>query len=243
MRTFVLIHGAGDGGWSWHLVEAALRACGHDVVAPDLPADDESTLTDYADAVVRAVDGRRDLVVVGHSYGAFTAPLVAERLAVDLLVLVAGMIPSPGESPDDWWTNTGYRIAKAEHAVRDGGLTGNPDPFVCFYHDVPRELAERAMNAERAHPSQASMAEPWPLAAWPDVPTKLVLCTEDRCFPPDFMRRLAAERLGVVPDEIAGGHCPALSRPLALADLLASYAAQDTRTRTRTARRTPWQSR
>ncbi len=42
MSTFVLIHGAGDVGWYWHLVEAELRARGHDTVAPDLPADDES---------------------------------------------------------------------------------------------------------------------------------------------------------------------------------------------------------
>jgi pimeloyl-ACP methyl ester carboxylesterase len=58
MRTFVLIHGAGDAGWYWHLVEAELRARGHDVVAPDLPAGDPSAeLADYADAVVEAVPG------------------------------------------------------------------------------------------------------------------------------------------------------------------------------------------
>jgi pimeloyl-ACP methyl ester carboxylesterase len=100
MSTFVLIHGGGEVGWYWHLVEAELRARGHDVVAPDLPGDDESaTLTDYADAVVEAVNGKQDMVVVGHSFGGFTAPLVADRLSLDLLVLVAGMIPSPGESP------------------------------------------------------------------------------------------------------------------------------------------------
>ncbi len=221
MSTFALIHGAGDVGWYWHLVAAELRSRGHDVVAPDLPADDESaTLTDYADAVVEAVGGRKDLVVAGQSYGAFTAPLVADRLAADALVLVAGMIPAPGESPDDWWHNTGYSSAVREQAARDGGLTGNPDPHVSFYHDVPRELAEEAITRERAHPSQASMVNPWPLDAWPDVPTRFVLCTEDRFFPTDFFRRLVAERLGIEPDEIASGHCVALSRPNELADLL-----------------------
>ena len=82
VSTFVLIHGGGDVGWYWHLVEAELRRRGHDVVAPDLPGDDESAgLDDYADAVVEAVGDRKDLVVVGHSFGAFTAPLVADRLA------------------------------------------------------------------------------------------------------------------------------------------------------------------
>ena len=149
----MLIHGAGDVGWYWHLVEAELRARGHDVVAPDLPGDDDSAgLDEYADAVVEAVGDRKDLVVVGQSFGAFTAPLVADRLPVDVLVLVAGMIPSPGEAPGDWWANTGYGEAVREQAARDGGLTGNDDPYVSFYHDVPRALAEEAMSKERAHP-------------------------------------------------------------------------------------------
>ena len=221
-----MIHGGGDVGWYWHLVEAELRQRGHDVVAPDLPGDDDSAeLKDYADSVVEAVGGRKDLVVVGQSFGGFTAPLVADRLAADVLVLVAGMIPSPGESPGDWWENTGYQDAVREQAARDGGLTGNDDPYVSFYHDVPRELAEEAMSKERAHPSQAAMASPWPLNAWPNVPTRFVLCTEDRFFPPDFFRRLVAERLNITPDELASGHCPALSRPQELADLLDGYAA------------------
>lgn len=226
MSTFVLIHGGGDVGWYWHLVEAELRALGHHTVAPDLPGDDDSaTLTDYADAVVDAVgSGREDFTVVGHSFGGFTAPLVADRLQADVLVLVAAMIPSPGEAPGDWWTNTGHGEAVREQAARDGGATGNDDPYVSFYQDVPRELAEEALSKERAHPSTAAMNAPWPLSTWPDVPTKFVLCDQDRFFPPAFYRRLVPERLNIVPDEITGGHCIALSRPKELADLLTHYA-------------------
>jgi hypothetical protein len=56
MATFVLIHGAGDVGWYWHLVEAELRERGHDTVAPDLLCDDDSAgLPEYVDAVVQAI--------------------------------------------------------------------------------------------------------------------------------------------------------------------------------------------
>ena len=229
MTTFVLIHGAGDTGWAWHLVACGLRARGHEVVAPDLPADDEAAdLTTYADAVVAAVDGRRNAVVVGHSFGAFTAPLVADRLAADVLVLVAGMIPTPGERPADWWANVGHQHAVQEQAARDGGLTGHDDPYVSFYHDVPGPLAEEALRRERAHPSEAATAMPWPLSGWPDVPTKFILCTQDRCFPPELFRQLVPPRLGIVPDEIEAGHCAALSRPVELASLLLGYAARPT---------------
>jgi pimeloyl-ACP methyl ester carboxylesterase len=225
MATFAFIHGGGDVGWYWHLVENELRARGHETVAPDLPCDDDSaTLSDYADTVVRAVDGRGDLVVVAQSYGGFTAPLVAARLPVDALVLVTAMIPAPGETPAEWWRNTGHGDAVREQAERDGGLTGNEDPFVAFFHDVPRALAEEAMSKERGE-SEAAYNGPWPLDEWPAVVTRFVLCTEDRFFPAAFMRRVVAERLGVVPDEIEAGHCVALSRPRELAALLATDAA------------------
>jgi pimeloyl-ACP methyl ester carboxylesterase len=225
MTTFVLIHGAGDVGWYWHLLESELRSRGHEVVAPDLPCNDDAAgLGEYADAVVEAVGDRRNLVVVGQSYGGFTAPLVADRLPVDMLVLLAAMIPSPGETLEDWWANTGYRQATREQAGRDGGKTGSEDPLVAYYNGVPRALAEEAMRKARDE-SSAAYRTPWPLDAWPDVPTRFVLCKDDHFFPPDFLRRLAAERLGITPDEIPGCHCVALSHPKELADLLVGCTA------------------
>jgi hypothetical protein len=44
-------------------------------------------------------------------------------------------------------------------------------------------------------------------------------------LPPEFLRRLVAERLGITPDEIAGGHCVALSHPKELAEILERYVA------------------
>jgi pimeloyl-ACP methyl ester carboxylesterase len=74
------------------------------------------------------------------------------------------------------------------------------------------------------------MDEPSPLEAWPDVPTRILLCREDRLFPPAFVRRVARERLGITPDEIGGSHCVALSRPKELADRLEGYVAARTET-------------
>lgn len=226
MTTFVLIHGGGDVGWYWHLLEAELRARGHDVVAPDLPCEDDSAgLDEYADAVVEAIGERTNLVVVGQSYGGFTAPLVAARLSVDVLVLLAAMIPSSGETPEDWWSNTGYAEAAREQAARDGGRTGSDDPLVSYYNGVPHALAEEALRRARRE-STTAWRTPWPLDAWPDVPTKFVLCRDDHFFPAAFLRRLAAERLGVIADEIPGCHCVALSHPRELAERLVTYIAR-----------------
>ena len=146
MATFVLVHGAGDAGWYWHLTEAELRARGHETAAPDLPCDDgTASLDDYAATVAAAAAGRRDLVIVGQSYGAFTATLAASQLPARLLVLLAGMIPVHGESPGQWWTSTGYRQAIEEQGRLDGGETGNDDPLIQYYNGVPRALAEEAL--------------------------------------------------------------------------------------------------
>jgi pimeloyl-ACP methyl ester carboxylesterase len=238
MSTFVLIHGAGDVGWSWHLVERELRALGHDTVAPDLPCDDDRAgLSEYADTVIKAIGDRTRLVVVGHSYGGFTAPLIAARLPIDLLVLVAGMVPSRGEAANDYLKNTGYDAAIRKQAAHDG-VSGHKDPYVLFYHDVPRKLAEEARRHERPQ-SATPGAAPWPLKAWPKVPTRFILCTEDRLFPADYLRRVVAKRLRIVPDEIVSGHCVTLSHPKELAAMLNGYvgrphrktAARGTRTK------------
>ena len=224
MATFALVHGAGDAGWYWHRVEAELQARGQHTVAPDLPCDNATaSLDDYTATVVDAVASRPDPVIVGQSYGAFTATLAADRLPARLLVLLAGMIPAPGESPGQWWANTGYQQAVAEQAALDGGRTGHDDPLISCYNGVPRPLAEEALRRGGRGESSVVWDTPWPLAGWPDVPTRFIACADDRVFPPAFLRRLAHERLGIVPDEIAGCHCVALSHPAELADLLVSY--------------------
>lgn len=216
MATYVLIHGAGDSAWYWHLVDAELRAHGHDVVAPDLPCDDESAgLSEYTDAVVSAVGDRRDLVVVGQSFGGYTAPLVCARLPASLLVFVAGMIPAPNESAEEMFANTRYEQEQQDDS----------SDLAIFYHDVPPKLAAVAMSKGRKQ-TEKPWTEPWPLAAWPRVQTRFVLCRNDRIFPAEWARRVVRDRLGIVADEIDSGHCPALSRPRELADLFGAWAGQ-----------------
>jgi pimeloyl-ACP methyl ester carboxylesterase len=59
--------------------------------------------------------------------------------------------------------------------------------------------------------------QPYPLKAWPDVPTRVIVGRDDRFFPAAFQRRVADERLGITPEEVPGGHLAALSHPVELA--------------------------
>lgn len=87
---------------------------------------------------------------------------------------------------------------------------------------TPRELAEAALTRQRDQ-STTPFTRPWPLPAWPEVPTRVLLSSGDRFFPLEFMRRLARERLGLEPDEMPGDHCPMLGHPQELAARLLSY--------------------
>src|SRR3954468_14157088 len=214
VSTYVLIHGAGSDPWYWHLVAPKLRALGHDVVAVDLRCDDDGAgLQQYADSVVDAVGGRGELILVAQSLAGFTAPLVCTRLPVVLLVLVAAMVPAPGESPGEWWANTGHVF---------------PAPFApawVFPHDLPSGLAAESLQHLREQ-SGTPFQLPWPLEAWPDVPTRFLLCRDVRFFPAEFQRRVVRDRLGIVPDEMDGGHLPALARPHELVQRLEAYRTQ-----------------
>jgi pimeloyl-ACP methyl ester carboxylesterase len=223
MTTFVLVPGAGGSAWYWHRLVAELERRGHEAVAVDLPADDESAgLTAYADTVVAAIGARAPVLLVAQSMGGFTAPLVCERVPVELLVLVNAMVPRPGETGGEWWSATGQAQAMADHAARHGRTDGPDDPTAAFFHDVPADVAAAAL-AQPFDQSDRPFADPWPLTRWPDVPTRVVAGRDDRFFPADFQRKVAAERLGLEVDEVPGGHLVALSRPVELADRLEAY--------------------
>jgi pimeloyl-ACP methyl ester carboxylesterase len=221
--TYVLVPGAGSGPWYWHRVVPLLEHLGHHVVAVDLPCDDDSAgFDEYAAIAIDAIGDRRDLVVVAQSMGAFTAALIAERVPVDLLVLVAAMVPRPGETGGEWWANTGQAEAQREAARRDGRDPDDDDPAVVFLHDLPTGVAAESARHVRAQ-SGTPFARPYSLSRWPDVPTRFLLCRDDRLFPAEFQRRVVAERLGIVADEMPGGHLPALARPGELVERLERY--------------------
>jgi pimeloyl-ACP methyl ester carboxylesterase len=149
---------------------------------------------------------------------------VCERVPLDLLVMLNAMVPSPGESGGEWWSNTGHARARREQAERDGrDLAADEDLWDAFFHDVPPEIAAEAWARGAPRQSRTPFALPWPLPKWPDVPTRFLQGRDDRFFPVEFQRRVVRERLGITPDEMAGGHLVALSRPKELADRLEAY--------------------
>ena len=227
--NFILVPGAGGSAWYWHLVVPALQDRGHQAVPVELPAaDDQAGLPQYAAAVIRAI-GNRDpgsVALVAQSLAGFTVPLVCQEVQVALLVLINAMIPKPGETPGEWWGNTGYSQAKRQQNLRDGRRADAPfDPLIDFFHDVPQPVVDATLAQGEPHQSDTVFGSPCTFKAWPNRPTRVLVGRDDRFLPADFQRRVARERLGISSDEMPGGHLLALSQPAELSARLVAYAA------------------
>ena len=224
--SFVLIPGAGGDAWYWHLVAPKLEEQGHEAIAVNLPAADKRAgLPEYTAAVIGAMRGRdpKRIAMVAQSLGGFTAPLACEKVPVALLVLVNAMIPQPGETPGQWWGNTGHAEAKRKRNLRDGRSADAFDPLDDFFHDVPQPVIDSAWARGEPRQSDTVFESPCTIKVWPAVPTRVLVGTDDRFFPADFQLQVARERLGISGDVMPGGHLVALSQPSELAARLIDY--------------------
>jgi pimeloyl-ACP methyl ester carboxylesterase len=219
MSSFVLIPGAGGAGSYWSRVIPLLEEAGHEAVAVDLPGPDPAAgLPEYADLVVAAAKPFSSVVLVAQSLGGFTAPIAAERLPVQELILVNAMIPEPGERAGAWWESTGSVKAREDAAAR-GGYGVDFDPETYFLHDVDVTGLDDDTNEE----SDAVFGSPCEFTSWPAA-IRVLAGADDRLFPAEFQARIALERLGVKADLRPGGHLIALAQPQIVADYLMAGA-------------------
>ena len=218
MATFLLVPGGGSDPSYWRFLVRALDERGHRGIAIDLPCEDDAAdLTAYADAVVaqQHPDGGRP-IVVAHSFGGFTGALACSRVDAAALVYVSAMVPRPGERPDQWWGAT-----DCDAAQRAAAEAGGYDADDLFYNGVDAAIVAEEIEREQ---SETPSLTPWPAASLPDLPTRFVLFRDDRFFPERFMRGVVAERLGIEPESIPGGHMAMLSHPAELAERLIAAA-------------------
>jgi alpha-beta hydrolase superfamily lysophospholipase len=225
--TFVLVHGANHGGWCWDRLVDELAELGHRAIAPDLPCDDpDAGHFEYTAAVLAAMDGGgvgADAVVVGHSLGGFTIPLVAVERAVKRLIFLCTAPAITGAVADELraqMVTDAYAAMPRFLDATGRALFAPRDAWAGFYHDC--DDATAAWAVARLRPQNARvLQDPWPLTRWPDVPRSVILTRDDRAV--RLSAALAAGRIildGAEPLLLDGSHSPFLSRPRELARVL-----------------------
>lgn len=227
---FALVHGGQLGAWEFDLLVPELRSHGHSTVAVDLPIGDPSAgAREYAAVVARALEHvETDVVLVGHSMGGLVIPLVAAQRSVRKLVFVCAGYPEPGRSHmevrrEQPGESVSAGPASAWEQPGDSHLLPRELARAMFFHDCPPDVQDWALARMRPQ-SRKPLREKTPLDAWPDVPRTLIIASGDRCIPPESARLTARRLFNEAPIELPGGHCPALSRPRELANLLEESA-------------------
>jgi pimeloyl-ACP methyl ester carboxylesterase len=231
MATFALVHGGWHGAWCWELLTPLLQRAGHAVVTMDLPCDDSTASFDtYADVVCAALEGcGDDVVLVGHSLGGHTIPLVASRRPVRHLVYLCAAVPDIGRSlfdqllDDPRPMNPDCRKGLDRDAQKRRVWVDLNVARDLLYADCDEQTVEAAFRRLRP---QADYPQKYPLSLseFPSVPCSYVVCTEDRMIFPEWSKRVARDRIGADLIELPGSHSPMLSRPSVLADVLLGIA-------------------
>ncbi|MBX9884411.1 MAG: alpha/beta fold hydrolase [Novosphingobium sp.] len=240
MAGFVLIHGSWHGGWCFDPVAELLRARGHTVAAPTLPAMGGTaadmaaiTLADWGlfaaqhCRALKAELGGAPVVLAGHSRGGLVVSTAAERdpAAIDALVYIcAMMLPSgasraefkameePNPAFDAIISKVHDGVATVVDPARAGPVFAQLSPPERVAGVLPRLVAEpHAPRAEVLHLTAER---------WGSLPRTYVECTENRTIPISSQRRMQAMSPGARVVTLDADHSPYLSRPAALADAL-----------------------
>jgi pimeloyl-ACP methyl ester carboxylesterase len=232
MATFVIVPGAWDTAAAVEPVIEPLAAAGHSVIAVDLPcADADATLEQYA-AAVRATlpHDLSNIVVVGYSFGGFTASRIAAENPDVPVVYVAAWIPRPGTSVLDLFAG-GDPFAAGDEAAgiaAFGGLIVSAGPGLCalnidtYVSNMDPPLRAAALEyLERTQRPQgiAALRDKWNGVLRTSGRLTYVLTTGDTLVPPDAQRTMAAS-IGADIVELHSDHGAFREQPERLAQLL-----------------------
>lgn len=231
MRTFLLIHGAWHGGWCWKPLAQLLEAAGYASEIIELPGDQPGRFIGDDAAIAFEAIGRidSDVIVVGHSLGGLVAPFVASHPRACGLVMLAALLPefdvSAAQQRDlhpEIYTEAYRSAALIRH--EDGSTEVPPAVGIdLMFNTCTPDMAELAASRLRRQYWE-TFGEPSPVWSWPDVPTLIVGCTEDRLTACGPMREAAQRIQGAEYLELDCDHTPMLSAPESLADLLITFA-------------------
>ncbi len=242
-KTYILVHGAGHGAWSWKKVVPLLEAKGFKVITIDLPSqgvdaiklasitlnDDVESVTNAADAV----DGK--VILLGHSSGGVVISQAAELLGpkkIEKLVYLDAFLPQNGESVFSLAgkireSNKTSSVSKSD-APEPELLIFSADKKSCkwnpqlteqlFYHDCPPEDIAFA-KAHLRWQSVSTLATPAHVtdSSYGAIKKYYILCTQAKDLDKSsIVSNVHFEKVYKLPSS----HSPFFSMPDKLVDIL-----------------------
>jgi pimeloyl-ACP methyl ester carboxylesterase len=222
LRNVVLVHGGFVDGSGWQGVYDSLTRDGFRVSIVQNPTLSLAGDVEATKGIIDAQDG--PVVLVGHSYGGVVITEAGTHPNVAALVYIAAFVPDKGESVNTLIADPppGAPVPPIL-APKNGYLFLDREKFpASFAADLPAQQA--AFMADSQVPwgvdaLDGAVTEP----AWRSKPSWYLAATEDRMIPPPAQHAMA-ERAGATLTEVAASHSVYLSKPEAVATLIAQAA-------------------
>jgi pimeloyl-ACP methyl ester carboxylesterase len=222
VTNVVLVHGGFVDGSGWRGVYDLLKKDGYNVAVVQNPT---TSLADDVAATKRTLAAQSGpAILVGHSYGGVVITEAGNDPKVAGLVYIAAFAPDKGESVS---------------ALIKDPPPGAPVPPILPPQDgfllLDRAQFRASFAADVSADAAAFMADsqvPWGLdalngavtePAWKAKPSWYLVATDDRMIPPDAQRAMS-RRAGSSVVEVNGSHAVYVSRPEAIADIIAKAA-------------------
>ena len=252
MTDYLMVHGAGQGAWSWGKVWGYLTAPvehpprlyvprrANRVYPMDLPGHGTDAggdtslvrLDECVHAVIRAVEreGLSDLVMVGHGFAGSLVMQAAGQLSPPpkRVVLVAGIVPFGRRtilSACSRRTRIGFSVLSALSNVSRQDMKmpkAAVSGYLCNGMD-PMDVV-RLMGFLGPLPTRVLKTKVPMEESLPEFPITYVVLTQDRLVPRDQQMRIANRFSGVELIEIESCHQVVTLKPRELADVLLKYA-------------------
>lgn len=231
MSTFVIVPGAWDTPAVMDPLVAPLEATGHAAIVVDLRCGDRGAgLEDYAAAVRGAFpDDPAGVVLVGYSFGGFTASTIAAEHPHVPMVLIAAWVPRPGVSVLDLFAG-GDPFAEGDEEAGIAAFGGlilsagpglcalNIDQYVSAVDPSEQEVIRSFLQRTQRPQGIAVLRQKWQ-GELRTTGTSYILTTADSLVPPDAQRAMAASE-GAEVVEIDTDHGAHREQPERLAELL-----------------------
>ena len=224
IKNIVLVHGGFVDGSGWQPVYKILTEEGFNVRVvqnPTVTLADDVAVTKRA---IAAADG--PVILVGHSYGGVVISEAGTDPKVKGLVYVAAFAPDQGESISSLIANPAPGAPVPPILPpQDGFLFLDRAKFAAsFAADVAPELA--AFMADSQVPwGVEALAGAISKPAWRTKPSWYLVTTDDKMIPAPAQRTMAQRAESKVV-EIAASHSVYVSKPKAVADLIAQAARE-----------------
>ncbi|MDA0911428.1 MAG: alpha/beta hydrolase [Proteobacteria bacterium] len=227
MPTFVLIHGAWFGGWSWKETANELRRNGHEVYTPSLTGlgvrrhlmNDQVNYNLHVMDVIKVIieEELNDVILCGHSYSGLLIASAAEHIGnrIKKLIFVDAFVPKEGKCLLDMIPE------KVKHLFIDTSLEGNPN-FIPPKDFNVLDPGKKALLTRRCSPHPINtFKEVVNTMAWRKIPHKYILAGNYPVHHQLFEERVRNNDEWEH-DIIDCGHIMMVDKPIELAKSLAS---------------------